>query len=193
MTIPSMWDLTSYTPRWPAVRELNLNDEWRARWVDEEVLPAGAPVLFAYGAVFCGDRGYAVRPAGQDVPWGALEVTMALGDDPAAAVAAAASERTGAVVAQTVLVGFLECRATSHNPDFPVGTTTVRPLYVVVAQEVGDLPEGSPWERRRFLIADYLRALRTRYPELDAYFGLAGQRYLVLRSHGGGRTGQGSP
>lgn len=186
MSIPSSWDLTSYTPRWPAVRELNLNDEWRARWVDEDVLPPGAPVLFAYGAVFCGDRGYAVRPAGENLPWGALEVSMALGEDPAAVVAASARERMGAIVAQTVLVGLLECRATSHNPDFPVGTTTVRPLYLVVAKEMGDLPEGSPWERRRFPIADYLRALRARYPELDAYFGLAGQRYLVLRSQAGG-------
>lgn len=181
---PSLWDLTSYTPRWPAVRELNLNDEWRARWVAEEVLPPSAPVLFAYGTVFSGERGYAVRPAGSDQPWGALEVSVALGEDPAAAVASAAQERVGARSLQTVLVGFLECKATTQNPDFPVGTITVRPIYLVVAAEIGDLPEGSPWERRRFPIADYLRVLRTRYPELDAYLGEAGQRYLVLRSAG---------
>jgi len=184
MGAPSLYDLMSYTPRWPAVRELNLNDEWRARWVEEDTLPPGAPVLFAYGAVFCGDRGYAVRPAGSDQPWGALEVAVTLGDDAASAVASAARERTGAEGGQTVLVGFLECKATSHNPDFPAGTLAVRPIYLVAAREMRDLPTGAAWERRRFPIADYLKALRTRYPELDAYFGEAGQRYLVLRAKG---------
>ncbi len=184
MSIPSIRDLASYQPRWPAVIELNLEDQWRARWVEEETLPPGAPVLFAYGVVFHNERGYAVRRAGSDEPWGTLEVSVPFGSDPAQAVSEAARRQLGALPRLTSLVGFLECKATSQNPDFPAGTITVRPVYLVVARALEDLPDDAGWERRRFPLAEFMKVLRRRYPELATYLGEAGQKYLVLRSRG---------
>ena len=40
--------LAAYEPVWPGVKELNIQDDWRARWVDEQELPDNAPVHFVY-------------------------------------------------------------------------------------------------------------------------------------------------
>ena len=57
MTAPSMSDLARYKPRWVGTLELNIEDRWRATWVDEQELPEHAPVFYLYALVFKGDKG----------------------------------------------------------------------------------------------------------------------------------------
>jgi hypothetical protein len=173
----------SYEPRWPGVVELNLGDQWRARWVDEQELPPNAPVAYAYALVFMGDRAYLTRPIGEE-PWRTVEGPVPPGEAPEAALGRLAAEQTGAVAARLLLVGFLECRATSHNPEYEAGAVTVRPVYALVAQEMTDLGPGSPYQRRRLLTNEHIEAIRQRYPELWKYLGKASERYLVLRARG---------
>jgi hypothetical protein len=172
--------LAAYEPRWPGVVELNLQDEWRARWVDEQVLPANAPVNYAYAMVVAGERGYVVRRPGEKA-WGMVE--GATGDQHAQAfVEAETRARMGIEPGLVDLIGFFECKATRQNRAYPPGALTVRPLYLIVAKDVGDAPAG--WERRRLPMNEFMVALRSRYPELDEYLGKAALRYAVLRKEG---------
>ena len=82
------------------------------------------------------------------------------------------------------LLGYYECRATSHNPDFPVGTTTVRPIYLFAATKLKDIGRESGFERRRLPLNEFAKALRTGYPELNESITIAVDRYLVLQSRG---------
>lgn len=174
--------IAAYEPRWPGVRELNFADQWRARWVDEQQLPPSAPVHIAYALVLMGDKGYATREKGGP-KWEMIE-----GETGSASVEAflkkALKERVGAIAARTDLVGFFECKPTRHNTEFPAETVMVRPMYVVVAKKVDDLPAASAYERRRFPMNEYIVALRARYPELADEVGLAANHYGVLRAKG---------
>ena len=181
--IPSFADIAAmYRPRPLAVKELNLSDDWRARWIDEQELPENAPVNYAYAVVMMGDKGYVTRGRGTS-EWGTVEGTVK-GEAPEAFVKRAVKEQLGATVRSLELLGFLECRATSHNEEFPAGFTTVRTMYMVVAKSIDDLPAGSAYEKRRLPMNEYLMALRGRYPELADYFGQAGQRYAIMRAKG---------
>lgn len=181
--IPSLSDIAAmYQPRPMAMTELNLSDDWRARWIDEQELPENAPVNYAYAVVMMGDKGYVTRTRGGSV-WGTVEGAVE-GETPAAFVHRAAKEQTGATIRTLELLGFLECRATSHNEQFSAGSITVRPMYLVVAKSIGDLPGGSGYEKRRLPMNEYLMALRGRYPELMEHFGQAGQRYAIMRAKG---------
>jgi hypothetical protein len=174
--------IAAYEPRWPGVKELNLADLWRARWVGEQELPAGAPVHFVYALVAMGDKGYATRERGA-AKWGMLEGEV--GDaEPEAFLKAALKERMGGTVARIELIGFFECKPTRHNTEYKSGEITVRPLYLVVAKKVDDLPEDSAYERRRFPLNEYIVALRARYPEFLDHIGLAANRYGFLRAKG---------
>ncbi|MCL4240655.1 MAG: hypothetical protein KJ048_04820 [Dehalococcoidia bacterium] len=177
-----LMSLGAYEPRWPGVLELNLHDQWRARWVDEQELPANAPVHWAYGMVCMGDHGYATRAKGA-AKWEMIEGPTGDGA-PEAFVKAAAIERMGATTGRLELIGFFECKATRHNTEFQQGTITVRPFYLVVAKKVADLPDGSGWERRRMRMAEFMVAMRARYPELEDYVGKCASRYAVLRAKG---------
>ena len=183
MGIPSMSDLAAYEPRWPGVVELKISDQWRARFVDEQDLPPNAPVRYAYAILYMGDKGYVCREAGAD-RWGTLEGALDGKERAEAFVKRIAKERVGAVIGKLALVGFLECKATSHNPDYEAGAVTVRPIYVAVAKKVGEVAEGSGYERRRLPLNEHFKALRARYPELDDYFGKAAQQYAVMRAKG---------
>jgi len=183
MGIPSMSDLANYEPRWPGVVELNLGDQWRARWVDEQEMAPNAPVAYVYAAVYMGDNGYLTRRAGED-HWNTVEGPLPPNERPEAFVRRATKEQTGAVADKVVLVGFLECRATSHNPDHEPGAITVRPVYLVVAKQVNDVPAGSPSERRRLPINQHVAFLRQRYPELREHLARASERYMVMRAKG---------
>ena len=172
----------NYEPRWPGVKELNLADQWRARWVDEQELPAEAPVNYAYAMLLLGDKAYAVRPAGGK-NWGMVE--GATGDTPAEDwLAMALKEQANATAKTIALVGFYECKATRLNTEFEQGALTVRPLYVVSAKSVDDMPDGSAFERRRFPLNEYMVAMRARYPELLDQLTTADHRYAVLRAKG---------
>ncbi len=174
--------IRAYEPRWPGVRELNFADQWRARWVDEQDLPAGAPVHVAYAVVLMDDKGYATREKGS-AKWEMLEgeVGSASAED---FLKAALKERIGGSPARMDLVGFFECKPTRHNTAFKPDDVTVRPMYVVVAKKVDDLAANSKYERRRFPLNEYMVALRARYPELADAVGLAANRYGVLRAKG---------
>lgn len=169
-------------PRWAHLLELNIGDAWRARWIKDEELPADVPVNYAYGVVYLGDKGYVCRPEGQ-ATWGTVEVAPGNGDV-VDALKLAAKQQTGATVDKAVLAGFLFCKATSLNPDFEAGAPTTRPIYVLSAKKVDDIPEGSPYQRRRLPINEHVKALRERYPEIDDYMSEAAEKYLVLRARG---------
>jgi hypothetical protein len=177
-----LMNLPAYEPRWPGVVELNLQDLWRARWVDEQELPENAPVSWAYAMVCMGDNGYATRVKG-GARWEMIEGPT--GDkQPEAFVKQAAIERMGATAGRMELIGFFECKATRHNTEFEPGTIRVRPFYLVVAKKVADLPEGSDYERRRMRMAEFMVAMRARYPEFEDYIGKCASRYAILRAKG---------
>lgn len=171
-----------YFPPPAGQKELNLSDDWRGLWVDDTELPAGVPVLYAYAMVLLGDKGYVSRPIGAPT-WGTVEGETA-GQPPEKYVRAAAKEQVGATVASMEMLGYFECRATSHNTEFSAGALSARPLYLVVAKQVGDLAKGSQFEKRRLPLNEYMMALRLRYTELTDQLAIAGQRYAVLRAKG---------
>jgi hypothetical protein len=120
-----------------ATKELNLNDEWRGRWVDDDELPQDVPVMYAYALVYMDDRGYATRPAGT-AKWGMVETAIS-GDTPEAEIKQAVKDQTGGTVAKLVTTGYLECVATSHHATLEAGSVAVRPLYVAVLRSIKDL------------------------------------------------------
>lgn len=173
-----------YLPPPPGALELNLGDEWRARWVDEQVLPKGSPVVYGYALVFLGDRGYVTRKRDSE-KWGTVEGELLPGEKPDAFVKRAARDQTGAVPGRIELVGYLECRATSHNKRYERDVRTVQPIHLVVARDVKDVPDGSGFERRRLPLNEYMATIRSRYPELEGYLAKAVERYVVSRARGG--------
>jgi hypothetical protein len=184
MVIPGMDKFNFYQPPHVGVRELNLSDAWRARWFDGDGLPGGAQVAYGYAAVFCDEKGYVTRPAGTE-PWGIAEGPLEPGEKPLAWVKRAALQQVGASGGQVELLGYLECRATTHNPDFAPGTVTIRPLYMVVAKTVKDIGKSSGYERRRLPLNEFGAAIRNRYPEIVECVVKTLDRYVILA-----RTGQ---
>lgn len=183
MQPPNLADLARYKPRWLGVYELNIGDAWRAVWESAEELPQDAPVYHARAVVFHDERGYVTRTS-DSATWGTVQGDLEPGEQPEAFVKRAALEQTGAVIKSTHLVGFLECKATRYNPNFEAGQVTVQPLYLAVARTVKDVPEGSPYQRRRLPMNEFMRALRVAHPELERYLSEAGQKYAVLRAKG---------
>ena len=172
--------LAAYEPVWPGVKELNIQDDWRARWVDEQDLPDNAPVHFVYSLLVMGEKGYALREAGAN-RWGMLEGLV--GDLSADVfLKTAAKDRAGATLAATELIGFFECKATRHNKEFEQGAVTVRPFYVSIAKSVSDAAPNSGYERRRFPLNEYVVAMRGMYPELIPHLPTAFNRYAVIRA-----------
>lgn len=184
--IPSMQDMMNmYRPRPAFKKELNLNDQWRGRWVDEQELPEFAPVDYAYAFVMMGDKGYVTRREG-DAHWDTIEGAPEEAETAETFVRRAARERMGAVAGTLEMIGFFECTATSHNPEFKAGSVTVRPVYLMVAKKVGDVPEGSGYQRRRLPRNEYMKAMRDRYAEIKEYVGMVASRYMVLEAAGQG-------
>ncbi|MGE5595816.1 MAG: hypothetical protein ACM3S1_07255 [Hyphomicrobiales bacterium] len=184
MGIPSLGDLASiYIPKPLAVLELNLSDEWRARFTEADELPENAPLAYGYATLFMGDKGYVTRPESEDA-WGVIEGPFNDGETPEQWLERTLWNQAGARAAHTELIGFLDCKATSHNTQFPAGTVVVRPIYLAVAKSVEDVPEGSPYVRRRLPLNETSKAIRTRYPELERYLAKALNRYMVLRARG---------
>lgn len=172
----------SYVPRWAGVVELNLADQWRAKWVNEQELPTNAPVNYAYAMVCLDNYGYAFRAEGTE-KWGMIE--GATGDEKPEAFIKAFATKNGITTARIDLVGFLECKATRHNKEYEMGDITVRPLHVVTAKKASSTPpKDTGFERRRFPLNQYAVALRARYPELDDYIGKASLRYEIIRTKG---------
>ncbi len=177
MTLPPTY--RTYLPA--AVIELNLGDEWRARWVDAATLPVGTPVDYVYSLVFMGEHGYVTRRVGSEA-WGTVEGRPDSAETPAAFLKRAAKEQTGATPGTVELVGFLECRATSHNRECESGTVRLRPIYVLIAKQVKDLGRTSLHERRRLPLNQHIAALRKRCPELETHISRAAGAYAIIRS-----------
>jgi|GEM_PF-4530888 len=169
-----------YEPRWPGVKELNLADQWRARWVNEQELPEHAPVHYVYALLLMGDKGYAVREAGSN-RWGMVEGLVGT-QSAEEFLASAMMEQAGATIARAELAGFLECRPTRFNTEFSKDQLTVRPIYVVAAKSIADLPSGSRFERRRFPLNEYVVAMRARYPEFLDQLTQAFSHYAVMQA-----------
>ena len=173
-----------YIPPPLGVIELNLGDQWRALWVDSDTLPAGIPVDYAYALVCMGDNGYLTREAGSEL-WGTVEGRPGPGEKPLACVKRAAREQTGAVAAAVELIGYLECRATSHNPEHEAGTTRLRAFYLFVAKQVKDLGRDAAYERRRLPLNQQMVAIRKRYPEFEDHFSKAASAYALRQARSG--------
>lgn len=169
--------------RWAGIVETNLGDLWRARWIPEEEFPTGAPVIFAWANLFAGDRGYVLRKKGETV-WGTLDGDVSADEGPVAFLKRAARERAGITIGTLQPVGYLLCRATRHNPAYELGAPAIMAMYAAVAEDVGDVPDDSEYERRRLPLNEYGAALRLRYPEVEPYLVNATQRYMVMRAKG---------
>lgn len=180
MTTPSFHEMMAkvYIGPPPAVKELNLSDEWRGRWVEADALPAGLPVDHVYCLVYMGDRAYASRPSGDD-RWGMVEFSPT-GEKLATAVKKAVRDQTGGTVSALTMVGYIACRATRHHPNPGSGTT--RPIFVAVLKSISDLGRDALYQRRRFPLNEYLAALRQRYPEIRPYVDEAASRYVAIRA-----------
>ncbi len=178
-----MPDMMSYRePEWAHLKELRLGDGWLARWVKDEELPSDVPVDYAYGLVFLGDKGYVSREESAKV-WGTVEGAPD-GGDVETYLQLAARTQTGATISRLELVGFLYCKATSHNPVREAGYATARPIFVLVAKKVDDIPDGSAFVRRRLPLNEHLMALRDRYPEIHRHMTEASEKYSIMRARG---------
>jgi hypothetical protein len=177
------FDPSGYEPKWPGVHELNIGDEWRARWSDADELPGGAPIFYGYALVAVGDKGYVTRRKGE-AEYGIAEGTFVEGEQPEAFAARLAAEQVGALEPRVELIGYLDCKATSYNPDFPPGANTVRPIYLVSGKRIEDLGEASPFERRRLPLNEFAKAVRDRHPDLYRYLQKAVDRHTILHLRG---------
>jgi hypothetical protein len=183
MTMPDLGSMSIPEPRWLGIRETRLGNDWLARWIDADTLPAGAPAAYGYAVVLMGDKGYVTRAAGSE-HWDALEGAIPAGTKPDAWLKSAARDRIGATLGKTVLIGYLECRATSHNPEFAAGTVTIRPFYAVAAKKVEDQPRDAGWERRRLPANEFSAYVRQRYPDIEEYLQKAIELVLIWKARG---------
>ncbi len=181
--VPGMENMNIYIPDWAGVTELSLGNSWRAVWVNRRELPEGAPLLYGYAVVVCEDKGYVTRPAG-DVRWAAAEGAVNADERPEAFVKRIVLEQTGAQGGKSFVAGFLEVKATSHNPDFPAGFAAVRPVYLHVAAKMQDIGKASGYERRRLPLNEFAAALRKAYPELHEGITAPVDHYLVMKAKG---------
>ncbi len=186
MSFPENFDPSSiYIPDPPGVREHNLGDLWRGVWVAQGEIPEGLPLNHAFILLFMAGKGYVVRESEAET-WGTLETDAEAGESVEAMVTRAISEQTGATLKTHIVTGYLDCKATSHNPDYAVGSRVARPMVVAVASEIADQRPGSKFMRRRLPANEYIATLRKKYPEFQGYFGDATNRYLIMHARGEG-------
>ena len=167
--------------------EIILGRDWRSVYVEldeDEALPDDRPALHAYACVVRGEYGYVTEQDEGDGGWKVVEGEIGEGETPEAFVARAALEQTGATVSETLLLGYLDCEGTSYNERYGNHFRAIRPLYVAVASEIGPVPDGSGYHRRRLPMNQYQNELRKRYPSLEQHFIKGLSRYLILERTG---------
>ena len=163
--------------------EIILEGHWRAVYVEEEeTLPDDRPALHAYACVVRGDYGYVTEKG--DEGWQIVEGEVGEGESAEEFVARAAHEQTGATISQTLLVGYLDCEATSSNQRYENHFRAIRPVYVAVASEVGPVPDDSPYHRRRLPMNQFQNELRKRYPSIEKHLLQGLSRYMILERTG---------
>ncbi len=168
--------------RYRGVTELRIGNDWLARWENAAELPPGAPVIGVYVAVYLGDKGYVFRPRGEEV-WGTLNGCPE-GDAKPLPYVKSLAKAGGITPGKVVLVGYFDCKATSHNKEYPAEARAILPFYAIAAKAAKDVPADSPYERRRLPINEHMAALRQRYSEFEIQFSEAADRYLILRARG---------
>jgi len=178
MVMPPM-DMNIYIPDPAAVVELNIGDHWRGRWVEADALPKGAPVTYGYVVVCMGDKGYLTREKGAE-RFGTVGGPVPEGETAAAWLKRTVMEQTGVTPGRTELLGYFDCRATSHNPDYEAGAATVRPVYLVSAKSIKDLGASSRYERRRMPMNEFAVEIRKRHPEVDTQLQTAINTHMTL-------------
>lgn len=176
--------MVNYEPRWPGVLEIKFGDDWRAKYIAENEIPENAPVTYGYALVVMDEKGYVTRAKGSEGAWLTVEGPVAPGETAEAWATRAANEQTGAVAATVFVNGFLECKATSHNPQYEAGTVTVRPFLVVIAKQMDDVPDDSGHERRRMPLNEYATTVRRQYAAFDQHVTAAIDRYVVMARTG---------
>lgn len=172
-----------YVPPPPGVREHNLGDLWRGVWVAGSDIPEGLPLDHTYILLFMAGRGYVVRESESET-WGTIEMKPNEGEKLDDFVKRVLSEEFGATLKTHIVTGYLDCKATSHNPDYPAGTRTLRPMVIASASEMADQRPNAKYARRRLPANEYIAMMRQKYPELQAYFGDAINQYLILNARG---------
>lgn len=164
--------------------EIILENNWRGVYIEEEeTLPDDRPALHAYACVVRGDFGYLTEADDAD-GWCVVEGEVGEGETAEEFVARAAQERIGATISQTLLLGYMDCEATSYNTRYENHFRAIRPLYVAVASEVGSVPEGSGYHRRRYPMNQFQNELRKRYPTIEQHFMTGLNRYMILHQTG---------
>ncbi len=182
--LPNMAEISAVLARmrYGGVTELRIGNDWHARWERGDELPRGVPVVGVHVAIYLGDKGYVYRPRGEDV-WGTLDGRPE-GDTNALPYVKSLAKAGGITPGKVFLAGYFDCKATSHNKEYPAGARAVLPFYVIVAKTAKDMPADSPYERRRLPINEHMAALRQRYTEFEIPFSEAADRYLILRARG---------
>ncbi|MXW26109.1 MAG: hypothetical protein F4Z77_07470 [Dehalococcoidia bacterium] len=166
--------------------EIILGDHWSAEYFDAEEtpLPEGVPALYAYACVVKGDYGYLTEHEEGD-GWNIVEGEVPEGESAEEFVTRTSYEQIGATISETLLVGFLDCEATSNNEQYETHFRSVRPLYVAVASELNPVPEETGYHRRRLPMNQFQNELRNRYLLLSQHLFTGLNRYTILE-----RTGQ---
>lgn len=166
--------------------EIILGNEWTAEYFDAEEapLPSDVPLIYGYACVVRGDYGYVTERDQAGDGWGVVEGNFREGETAEEFVSRSAHEQTGANISQTLLIGYLDCRATSNNEQYENHFRGIRPMYVAVAKEVGPVPESSDYHRRRLPMNQFQNALRKRYVLLSDHFAKGLSRYTILERTG---------
>jgi hypothetical protein len=160
-----------------------LGGEWKARWVDDQPLPSDIPIQWAYSVVICDDKGYVCRKKGTTL-WDTTEGEPNDGEKAETFLQRIAKERVSASSGKIELVGFLDCKATSHNTKTKVGGRTTIPFFLTASGKVQNAPRDSEYERRRLPLNEFMKVLRARYPQFEEYMGLIVDRYQIMKAKG---------
>jgi hypothetical protein len=174
MTIPEK--------RWPARRELKLQNEYRAYYMENAEAQADEPVRHIYLIVSRGER-FLLARSGPEAA-GILVEPVKEGEAPADVARRIAKERVGATIGEPVVSGHLRCLATKFAKDAPPGAIHLRQVMVAAASEVEDLPEDSPWERRTVNQRDLILTIGKRHIEIADALRPAVSEWVKLRAQG---------
>jgi hypothetical protein len=128
-------------------------------------------------------RGYVVRESENEV-WSTLEASPNEGEKFDPFIKRTLTEQAGATLKRLAVTGYLDCKATSHNPGAPAGTRVVQPLVIAIASAVKDQRPGAKYMRRRLPANEYVELIRKRYHEYGAYFGDAISTNLIRHARG---------
>ena len=165
--------------------EVILGSDWTGEYFDAEEtpLPEGVPILHASACVVKGDYGYLTEKDGTE-GWNVVEGDVPEGETAEEFVTRTAYEQFGATISETLLVGFLDCEATSSNGEYEAHFRALRTLHIAVASAVGPVPEESGYHRRRLPMNQFQNELRKRYLLLSQHFFTGLNRYTILERTG---------